>query len=95
MKVISFCIFFLTTCSFRSDAPSTRVKEAERKMQLVNDAHVREFASSWVVCKNCDLKVELSEKIPYQLENWIEHRAFCAPYVNCLFFFGGGLNVFN
>ena len=53
-------------------------------MQLVNDSNVREFASSWVVCKVCDTKVQLSEKVPYDLENWIEHKTFCAPYVHSL-----------
>lgn len=70
------------TRTLASDAPSTRVKEAERKLKLVNDSNVKEFASTWAVCKICDVKVLLSEKVPYLLDNWIEHKTFCAPYVS-------------
>ncbi|KAI5118760.1 hypothetical protein M0805_004846 [Coniferiporia weirii] len=58
-------------------APSSRVREAERKLRLVNDAQAREFGAGRVTCAVCAAEVALSETIPYQLENWLEHKRGC------------------
>lgn len=67
-----------------SDAPSSRVQEAERKLQLVNDAQAKEFTVNRVICKVCDSSVALSGNIPYDLRNWKDHKISCVlpPYVN-------------
>ncbi|KAH8104304.1 hypothetical protein DFH11DRAFT_1734026 [Phellopilus nigrolimitatus] len=60
-----------------SEAPSGRVREAERKLQLVNDAQAREFAANRVACAACGAEVRLSETAAYQLDRWLEHKAAC------------------
>ncbi|EJC99979.1 uncharacterized protein FOMMEDRAFT_170068 [Fomitiporia mediterranea MF3/22] len=58
-------------------APSSRVREAERKLQLVNDALARDFTPSRVTCKVCATDVPLSDTVPYQLDNWLAHKSVC------------------
>ena len=66
---------------FISEVPSSRVREAERKLQLVNDAQAKEFSTSRVICKVCEASVALSEKIPYDLRNWQDHKLTCVVSV--------------
>ena len=58
-------------------SPSSRVQEAERKLQLVNDANASDFSPSRVTCKACGANVALNDNVPYQLDNWLAHKAAC------------------
>ena len=60
-----------------SSSPSSRVQEAERKLQLVNDAQATEFTATMVTCRLCSTEVQLNETIPYQLDNWLAHKSSC------------------
>lgn len=60
------------------EGPSLRVQEAERKLQLVNDAQAKEFTANSVVCGNCDASVRLSDKVPYDVMSWLAHKAVCS-----------------
>ncbi|KAL5492677.1 hypothetical protein ACEPAI_4124 [Sanghuangporus weigelae] len=62
---------------FKVMAPSNRIREAERKLKLVNDAQARDFTASRVTCKVCSSDVTLNPVVPYQLENWLAHKAAC------------------
>ena len=57
--------------------PSLRVQEAERKLQLVNDPQAGEFDARSVMCRICQQTIRLSEKIPFDLEIWVTHKASC------------------
>ena len=61
----------------KGTAPSNRVREAERKLKLVNDGQARDFTASRVTCKACSADVKLSEIVPYQLDNWLAHKSSC------------------
>lgn len=66
-----------------SEGPSSRVQEAERKLQLVNDAQVKEFTANSVVCGNCSVSVRLSGKGAYDVTSWLAHKAVCSS--RCVF----------
>ncbi|KAL5536664.1 hypothetical protein ACEPAF_487 [Sanghuangporus sanghuang] len=67
----------ISVAGFNVLAPSNRIREAERKLKLVNDAQARDFTISRVTCKVCSSDVTLSEIVPYQLDNWLAHKAAC------------------
>ena len=59
------------------DIPSDRVREAERKLQLVNDSQVKDFTAKRVTCLRCQENIPLHSSIPYQLDNWQSHKQKC------------------
>ena len=61
--------------------PSSRVKEAERKITLVNDAQAKEFGPHRVTCKVCERDVMLEGTGKYELTNWMEHKRICSACV--------------
>lgn len=61
-----------------NEMPSDRVREAERKLQLVNDPLVEDFTTKRVTCLKCQADIILHSSIPYQLDNWYTHKQTCS-----------------
>ncbi|TDL26616.1 hypothetical protein BD410DRAFT_741983 [Rickenella mellea] len=60
-----------------SNGPSKKVREAERKLALVNDPLVGEFAKDHVVCRKCNARVEFAKDMPWDVEVWVGHKSVC------------------
>ncbi|KIK50457.1 hypothetical protein GYMLUDRAFT_51165 [Collybiopsis luxurians FD-317 M1] len=63
--------------SCNAPIPSSRVATAARKLQLVNDEQVKSFSTNTVVCATCNITVELTKDVDYNLTLWNEHKAGC------------------
>lgn len=61
--------------------PSNRVKEAERKIALVNDIQAKDFGPRRVACGVCGKDIVLEGTANYELGSWLEHKRICSPYV--------------
>lgn len=61
----------------------TRVATAKRKLVLVNDAQVKNFTSTEVLCATCNETISLGE-MEYGLAIWEQHKTTCLAFVTCL-----------
>ncbi|KAH9913957.1 uncharacterized protein BXZ73DRAFT_92876 [Epithele typhae] len=57
--------------------PSTRVATAQRKLRLVNDSQVKEFAEYSITCGHCSVVVKSESDREYDLTNWEQHKTTC------------------